>query len=166
MDALVNRLKHQKATRILGRPDLLTWVEKLADTTHAAEAEDAFIGGQEDTVSTYLFRIHRKLSENTDMERLLFGHAEKPSATSSVYYLPSDDWPSYAEKEADGRNANALDNEAVEWFSYWAMEHTHESRRFSVLSTASDTQVARWSNQYRHLKFFNPQEFVDHPANR
>lgn len=166
VDALDKRLRRQKATRILGRPDLLSWVEGLAETTNAAEAEDPFLGGQQDTVSSHLFRIQDKLRENADIERLPFEHAERPSATSPVFYLPSNDWPSYGEIEAGGGNADALDNEAVEWFCHWAMEQTHESRRFSVVSTASDTQIARWSNQYRHLRFFNPQDFVEHPANK
>lgn len=149
--------KNGDANCLLGRPDLVAWLEKLAyDELENPDATDDTKKAQQ-----HLFvKVHAMLHAKREY-RGMWPDAETPTETSPIFFEPESCLPGY--NDAAETNAHQAEEILVDWFATWTLRNIRKYRNFIVVSPyqSSSKQKRAWSDKYKHVEFVTPLKYME-----
>jgi len=133
------------ANCVLGRPDLLRWLQKLALDDPDEEYFEVY---------TMLAELLHASPSNLTMWPM----PERPTSQSPVYFEPLFANPEYGAKYA--RSAQEAEEEMAEWFAVWALRNAQRYKSFVIVSLANKRTTNNWRERWAHVEVVNPLDFI------
>jgi len=133
------------ANCVLGRPDLLRWLQKLAfDDPDEEDSE--------------VYALLAGLLHSSPVNLTAWPMPERPTSQSPVYFEPLFENPEYGAKYA--RSSQEAEEEMAEWFALWALKNVQRYKSFVIVSLATNRTMKSWMQKWGHVEVLNPMTFT------
>jgi len=141
---------HADTNRLVGRPDLVDWLYKLAVEEADAELskyrQDLWV-----QVYNYLHAKPAYLGE--------WPEPDGPTPASPVYFESGDIYADYSELYlADPGKA---EDTMAEWFCLWSLRNVDRFRNFIIVSAGAQRQKTKWLNKFKHIDVQTTMKYVE-----
>ena len=148
---LKNRLtEHPENNRLVGRPDLVGWLYKLA-----MEEADAALSKQRQElwvqVYSHLYAKPEYLGR--------WPEDDGPTSSSPVYFAPGDLYVDYADLYVN--DPGKAEDTMAEWFCLWSLANVDRFRNFIIVSAGAQRQKTKWLNQFKHIDVQTTTKYVE-----
>jgi hypothetical protein len=141
---------------ILGRPDLIRWLEKLyLDDLSKPNISKDKLKAREQLFHKVHSMLHAKRAY-----RGVWPEPDCPTRSSPIFFEPSANMPGY-ERIFDTDRAKAEDI-MIDWFALWSLRHVHKYRAFIVVyldERVDSNQKEVWMKRYKHIDVVTPVKY-------
>lgn len=129
------------ANCVLGRPDLLHWLQNLALD-------------QPDEEYSECYAVLAQLLYSSPANLTTWPMPERPTSQSPVYFEPAFENPEYNDKYNTAKDE--AEEEMAEWFALWALRNVERYKSFVIVALAPQATKKRWTEKWGHLSVIDP----------
>jgi hypothetical protein len=141
LDFLERRLMgHPVANRLVGRPDLVNWLYKLAD-----DETDPELRKQRHSLWARVYGYLHAKPEYLGR----WPEPDGPTSASPVLFEPGDLYADYSELYLNDHNK--AEDTMAEWFCLWSLKNVDRFRNFIIVSAGAQKQKTRWLKKFKHI---------------
>jgi len=133
------------ANCVLGRPDLLRWLTKLALD-------------QPDEEYSEIYSLLANLLYSSPANLTTWPMPERPTPQSPVYFEPLFENPEYGTRYAT--SASEAEEELAEWFVVWALKNVQRYKSFVIVTLTSSKTMKNWMQKWGHVEVTDPVNFL------
>jgi len=154
-DLLLKELKYRltarpESNRLVGRPDLLRWLFKLAE-----DEPDAELSKQRHELWA---QVHSHLHAKPEYLGR-WPEPDGPTSASPVFFEPGDIYADYADLYIN--DSEKAEDTMAEWFCFWSLRNVDRFRNFIIVSAGAQRQKTKWLNKFKHIDVQTTAKYVE-----